>query len=174
MDHEDPLGDAGQRPRRALSTTRTRLAVLAVMALVLAADQVSKSIVMAVRPAGQTGGLVAVRLVHNNGASFGIGAGHPLVVTLTAVVVLAVAVVLLALTRNRAAALALGAVVGGAAGNLADRLLRGPGLGSGAVVDWIHVSFYPATFNIADIAIRAGALVAVLAVLIPAKEKIRS
>lgn len=47
MDNEDLPGDAGQRPPRALTTTRTRLAVLAVAALVLAADQVSKSIVTA-------------------------------------------------------------------------------------------------------------------------------
>jgi signal peptidase II len=103
--------------------------------------------------------------VHNSGASFGIGAGHPLVITLTAAVVLALALVLLARTRSRAVALSLGAVAGGAAGNLADRLLRGPGLGSGSVVDWIHVAIYPATFNLADVAIRLGALCALIAYL---------
>ena len=72
---------------------------------------------------------------------------------------------LLARTRSRAAALSLGAVAGGAAGNLADRLLRGPGLGSGSVVDWIHVAIYPATFNLADVAIRLGALCALIAYL---------
>ena len=134
-------------------------------ALVLAADQISKSVVVAVDPRGDGGGLVSVRLVRNTGASFGIGAGHPLVITLTAAVVFAVAVVLLvtARSRSRAVALSLAAVVGGAAGNLADRLLRGPGLGRGAVVDWIHVAFYPATFNIADLAIRLGVVVAVIA-----------
>jgi signal peptidase II len=132
--------------------------------LVLAADQASKSLVMTASPAGD-GGPVSVRLVHNSGASFGIGAGHPLVITLTAAVVLAIALVLLARTRSRAVALSLGAVAGGAAGNLADRLLRGPGLGSGSVVDWIHVAIYPATFNLADVAIRLGALCALIAYL---------
>jgi signal peptidase II len=109
--------------------------------------------------------VLSVRLVRNTGASFGIGAGHPLLITLTAAAVLVVAVVLLARTRSRAAALSLAAVAGGAAGNLADRLLRGPGPGRGAVVDWIHLAGYPATFNIADIAIRLGALCAIIAVI---------
>jgi signal peptidase II len=141
----------------------TRLAAAGVAILVLALDQVSKSVVMAVRPAGGAGGLVSVRLVHNNGASFGLGAGHPLVITLTAAVILMVAVVVVTLVRSRPTALFLGTVVGGAAGNLADRLIRGPGLGDGAVVDWIHVAGYPATFNLADVAIRLGAVCALIA-----------
>lgn len=76
-----------------------------------------------------------------------------------------IAVLVLARTRGRVVALSLAAVAGGAAGNLADRLLRGPGLGRGAVVDWIHLAGYPATFNIADIAIGLGALCAVVAMI---------
>jgi signal peptidase II len=143
----------------------TRLAVFCVAALVLAVDQVSKSAVVAANPRGSGGGLVSLRLVRNSGASFGIGSGHPLVITLTAAAILVVAVALLIRTSSRAVALALAAVVGGAAGNLADRLFRGPGLGRGAVVDWIHVAVYPATFNIADIAIRLGAVIALVAAL---------
>ena len=108
-------------------------------------------------------GLFSVRLVRNTGASFGIGAGHPLVITLTAAAVLAVAPVLLARARSRVVAVSLAVVVGGAAGNLADRLFCGPGLGGGAVVDWIHVVGYPSTFNMADVAIRLGAVCAAIA-----------
>jgi signal peptidase II len=150
-----------------LSSRATRLAAVGVAALVLAADQVSKSAVLAANPPGTGSGLVSLRLVRNTGAGFGIGAGHPLVITLTALAVLAVAVVLLARASSRVVALSLAAVVGGAAGNLADRLFRAPGLGRGAVVDWIHVAFYPPTFNLADLAIRLGALVAVIAVIAP-------
>jgi signal peptidase II len=71
--------------------------------------------------------------------------------------VIAVVAVLLARTRSRLAALFLSVVLGGALGNLADRVFRSPGLGLGAVVDWIHVAGYPATFNLAGVAIRAGA-----------------
>lgn len=142
------------------------LAVFGVAVLVLAVDQVSKSLVMAADPGSDDGGMVSVRLVRNTGASFGIGAGHPLVITLTAAAVLAVALVLLARARSRVVAVSLAVVVGGAAGNLADRLFRGPGLGRGAVVDWIHVVGYPATFNVADVAIRLGAVCAVITALL--------
>jgi lipoprotein signal peptidase len=48
----------------------------------------------------------------------------------------------------------------GAAGNLLDRLVRSPGVLHGGVVDWIHVSFYGPTFNLADLWLRGGILVA--------------
>jgi signal peptidase II len=137
-----------------------------VAVIVLAGDQVTKSLVLAAHPSPDSvGGVVSVRLVRNTGASFGLGAGHPIVVVLVAVAVIAIVAVLLARTRSRAAALCLAAVLGGALGNLADRLFRAPGLGRGAVVDWIHVAVYPATFNLADLAIRVGAVGAVIAVL---------
>lgn len=79
--------------------------------------------------------------------------------------VIAVVAVLLARTRSRPAALVLAVVLGGALGNLADRVFRSPGLGRGAVVDWIHVAGYPATFNLADVAIRAGAVAAAVVLL---------
>lgn len=149
----------------ALTSPGTRRAVPGIAALVLAADQVSKSLVVAATPGGTGGGPVSVRLVRNTGASFGIGAGHPVVITMVAAAVLAIAAVLLARTRSRPVALFLAAVIGGAAGNLADRLLRSPGFGRGAVVDWIHLAGYPPTFNVADVAIRLGALGALAAAL---------
>lgn len=136
-----------------------------VAALVLAADQLSKSLVLAARPDGGGGGLVAVRVVRNTGASFGIGAGHPVLVMASSVVVIAVVAVLAVRVRSRPAALFLAAVLGGALGNLADRVFRSPGLGRGAVVDWIHVAWYPATFNLADVAIRVGAIGAAVILL---------
>jgi signal peptidase II len=149
----------------AVKSAGVRWAVCAVALIVLAGDQVSKSLVLAARPGPTSSGEVSVRLVRNTGASFGLGAGHPLVIVLTAIVVIAIVAALLARTRSRAAAVCLAAVLGGALGNLADRLFRVPGLGRGAVVDWIHVAFYPATFNLADLAIRVGAVGAVIAML---------
>jgi signal peptidase II len=124
---------------------------------VLALDQVSKTLVAAARPA-DGGGLLSVRLVRNTGASFGIGSGHPVIVLLVSLVVIAVVIAILARARGRAMAVCVALVLGGAASNLSDRLIRAPGLGHGAVIDWIHVWGYPATFNLADVAIRAGAV----------------
>ena len=148
----------------AVRSRRVGWAAACLAVLVLAADQVSKALVVAAAPRGSRGGLVSVRLVRNTGASFGIGAGHP-VITVVAAAVLAAAVIWLVRTRRPGVALCLAVVAGGAAGNLADRLLRSPGPGRGAVVDWIHVAGYPATFNLADVAIRAGAVSALVATL---------
>jgi signal peptidase II len=159
----------------ASTTSRAlRLAVFGVAALVLAADQVSKSLAVAAGPGRGGGGMISVRLVRNTGASFGIGAGHPLVITLTAAAVLTVALVLLARARSRTVAVSLAAVTGAAVGNLADRLFRGPGFGRGAVVDWIHVAGYPSTFNLADVTIRLGAVCAIIASLLASPRRTKS
>ena len=149
----------------AFRTAGVRRAGAGITALVLAADQSSKSLVLAAHPGGGGGGLVSVRVVLNTGASFGIGAGHPVLVLASSAAVIAVVAVLLARVRSRLAAVLLAVVLGGALGNLADRLFRSPGLGRGAVVDWIHVAGYPATFNLADVAIRVGAAHAAAAFL---------
>jgi len=58
-------------------------------------------------------------------------------------------------TKRRLEAVALGLVLGGAIGNLIDRVLRGDGVLNGAVVDFIDVEFF-AVFNVADSAINIG------------------
>ncbi len=55
----------------------------------------------------------------------------------------------------------LSLVLGGALGNLVDRLFRSPGFLKGAVVDFVHVGRFP-TFNVADSAITIGAVLIVL------------
>ena len=104
----------------------------------LAADQVSKSLVLGAHPAGDVGpGWISVRLVRNTGASGGLASGyrcsHPGGAAITA---LAAGLALRA--SGRVVALSLAAVLGGAAGNLADRLFRAPRLRPGGVVDRIH------------------------------------
>ncbi len=65
--------------------------------------------------------------------------------------------------RSRAA---LGLLLGGAPGNLSDRLFRSPGPMRGRVVDWINLPHFPWTFNLADSAICcAAALIVVLTLL---------
>jgi signal peptidase II len=118
-------------------------------------------------------GLVSVRLVRNTGASGGIAAGYPVLVTLAAVAIVAVAGTLAMRTRSRAVALCLAAVLGGALGNLSDRLFRAPGLGRGAVVDWIHVAGRGGSFNISDLAIQLGAVAAVVAMFAADRARVR-
>jgi signal peptidase II len=149
------------------SSAAVRWAMGALAATVLAADQVSKSLVLAARPAGGSGsGWVSVRLVRNTGSAGGLLPHYPVLVTLAALAVTAVAAGISLRARSRAAALCLAAVLGGAAGNLSDRLLRGPGLGRGGVVDWIHFAGRGGSMNVADIAIQLGAVGALAALVL--------
>jgi signal peptidase II len=149
------------------SSAGVRWAMAATTIAVLAADQVSKSLVLAANPAGPVGsGWVSVRLVRNSGAAGGLAAGHTPLVTLAALAVTGVAACFALRARGRGLATCLAAVLGGAAGNLADRLFRGPGLGRGAVVDWIHLGPGGGSMDISDLAIQFGVLGAVIAILV--------
>jgi signal peptidase II len=148
------------------SSAGVRWAMAVIPLAVLAADQVSKSLVLAADPAGPVGlSWVSVRLVRNSGAAGGLAAGHTPLVTLAALAVTAAAACFALRARSRGLAICLAVVLGGAAGNLADRLLRGPGLGRGAVVDWIHFGAGGGSMDISDLAIQFGVLGAVIAIL---------
>jgi signal peptidase II len=149
-----------------------RWAMLGTAAVVLAADQITKSLVLRLHPVTGSG-LVSIRLVRNTGASGGIASGYPVLVTLAAVAIVAVAGTLAVRTRSRAVAICLAAVLGGALGNLSDRLFRAPGLGRGAVVDWIHVAGRGGSFNISDLAIQLGAVAAVVAMFAADRARVR-
>lgn len=65
-------------------------------------------------------------------------------------------------TNRRLEAVGLGLVLGGAIGNILDRVFRGDGLLNGGVVDFVDVQFF-AIFNIADSAINIGVLILLIA-----------
>ena len=140
--------------------------MVAITVAVIAADQVSKSLVLSAHGADGAGlGWVSVRLVRNTGASGGLLSGYPVLVALAALAITALAAALALRARGRGVALSLAAVLGGAAGNLADRLFRAPGFGRGGVVDWIHFAGGGGSMDVADIAIQLGVIGAVVAVL---------
>jgi signal peptidase II len=103
-------------------------------------------------------GSLRLHLTYNTGAAFSLGSRFAPVIALFAV---AVVVVLLGFGRGLRGTLpivAVGAIVGGAIGNLLDRLLRdGSGFLGGGVVDFIDLQWWP-VFNVADIAITLGAI----------------
>jgi signal peptidase II len=148
------------------SSARVRWTMAGVTALVVAADQVSKSLILSSRATAAGSGWIVVRLVRNTGASGGFASGHPVLVTLAGLVIAAGAVIVALRARGRVTAVCLAAACGGAIGNLSDRLLRAPGFGRGAVVDWIHVGGRGGSFNVADLSIQLGVLGAVLAVFV--------
>ncbi len=127
----------------AARSRRVRWAMAGVAVTVVVADQVTKSLVAAGRIAdGSSFGWVTVRVVRNHGASGGIASGYPILVTIAALAITGLAATLALRASGRTAAVCLAAVLGGALGNLSDRIFRSPGFGRGGVVDWIH--FAPA------------------------------
>ena len=152
--------DAPGRPRR--------IGLLVGVALfVIAADVISKAIVVAKMathpPIRLLGGLLTITLTRNGGAAFSIGTSMTIVFTAIAVGVI---VYILRTARNLRSigwAIALGLLLGGATGNLLDRIFRAPAPFQGHVVDWIQLPHWP-VFNLADSSIVcAGVLVVLLA-----------
>jgi signal peptidase II len=108
-------------------------------------------------------GVLTLRLTTNSGGAFSLGDRAPLLFAAAAIVVCAAIAVTSFRARPSAQAVALGLILGGASGNLLDRLLRGPGL-SGRVIDFIDLHVWP-VFNAADAAIVVGALLLALVAL---------
>ena len=96
-------------------------------------------------------------LAFNSGMAFSRGRGLGPVIGLLALLVVIVLVVSSANTDSRLSRIAAGMLIGGALGNLLDRVFRGDGLLDGAVVDFIDFQWWP-IFNIADIGVTVGAV----------------
>lgn len=142
--------------------TRGRLLVTAAgtAVAVIAVDQLTKSWALERLKDGPVHlfGPVDLDLAFNSGAAFSLGPG--LTPFLTAVGV-GLVVMLISMTRSvatTATAVGLGMLIGGACGNLADRLFRDHG---GAVVDFVDVGWWP-VFNAADAALVCGAIAVVV------------
>lgn len=148
------------------SDGRRRLRVILGVALaVLAADVVTKLVVVATlsnRTISMLGGFLKLTETRNPGAAFSIG-GPSTTVLFTAIAVGVIVFILRTSGRIRSLpwAVTLGLLLGGATGNLTDRVLRSPGLFRGYVVDWIELPHWP-VFNVADSSIVCGGVLAVI------------
>ena len=134
--------------------------MVTVAAVVLAFDALSKQWAMAALADGPVDlfGSVRFALTRNKAGAFGLGGAF---IPFLAVAALALVVYLVAsgsATERLPVALALGLILGGAFGNLVDRIFRSPGFLKGAVVDFVDVGFWP-VFNLADSAITCGCIV---------------
>ena len=147
--------------RRPVSSIRRYAPTAGTAAVVVALDQVTKTWALNHLANSRTIHVVwtlQLNLTFNSGVAFGLGKGSTGVIALVGVVAL---VLLVTLGRsgitNRPQAAAAGLMLGGAVGNMADRLLRDH---DGAVVDFIDLQWWP-VFNVADAAITCGAILLV-------------
>ena len=107
------------------------------------------------------GDFISLQLVYNPGAAFSLGEGYTWVLTVVAVAVTGALVYVARKARTAWAVVLVGLALGGAVGNLIDRLARDPGFARGHVVDMINYNGY-FIGNVADIAIVGAAAVFVV------------
>jgi signal peptidase II len=145
---------------------RAPVLLLATASLVYLADRLTK--LWAVRvlsrhPIDIIRGAITLRFVTNSGGAFSLGQGAPWLFAAVTVVVAGLIIAVAFRARSTLSAVALGLVLGGALGNLTDRIVRGPSL-RGRVVDFVDLHVWP-IFNLADASIVIGALLLAFAAL---------
>lgn len=164
----DP-GDASVPPADSGSSTVAarprRMRMLVVIAVVvLALDLLTKVLAVALidprDPVRIIGDTVTLTLIRNPGAAFSMATGMTWLLTLVAVGVVIGVIRIGRTLRSPWWALGLGLVLGGALGNLIDRIFRSPGPLQGHVVDFVSVGWWP-VFNVADSSIVCGAVLLV-------------
>jgi signal peptidase II len=156
--HNDPA---------AMSRRSGLLAALGLALAVFVLDQGTKSLVEDSMSPGERipviPGLFSITHIRNEGGAFGILGGSPSLLLIGSVVAVGVVLwMLLAGESSRLATLGCGLILGGAAGNLLDRLT------AGGVTDYVHFSFWY-VFNVADAAITVGVAALLLSALRPEK-----
>ena len=136
-----------------------------IVATILVLDQVTKSWIVATHslvPLEIVGHDIEFRVARNSGGAFSTFTNATVVLAVLAIGLSIWLVRTLRRSTDRATIVTLSLVLGGALGNLADRVFRSPGVLRGHVVDFIKVGSFP-SFNVADSAITVGALLLVLA-----------
>lgn len=174
-----PSADADQRHGgsdggREVGWSRRRgVLVAGIVVGVAALDQITKTWAehaLDDGPISIIGDDVELRLSHNTGSAFSLFQGFTPLLAVLAIVLAIVLVRAVRRTDDTIMLVALSLVLGGAVGNLVDRLARSPGFLEGAVVDFIRIDDFP-TFNVADSAITIGAVLLVIRMLFGMREE---
>jgi len=132
-------------------------------------DQITKSWVVAAlsdAPLSIIGDDVELRLTRNSGGAFSLFTNATILLAIVASVLSVVLVRAVRRAQDLWSVLALSLVLGGALGNLTDRIFRSPGFLRGEVVDYVRVGSFP-SFNVADSAITIGAILLIILALRP-------
>lgn len=135
--------------------------MIAAVIAIVAIDQLTKAwavSALADGPKHLIGDLVVFELARNSGSAFSRFQGYTPVIAVLAIVITVFLARALRQTTDRWMIVGLVLVLGGALGNLADRLARSPGFLRGHVVDFVAIGWWP-MFNFADSCITIGAII---------------
>jgi signal peptidase II len=145
---------------REVQERRTLPTLIGVAAAVVAVDHLTKWFAqrdLADHDVDVVGSL-RLHLVYNRGTAFGLGSKFAPLIALAAALVVLALLTMRRQMKGRLPNIAVGAIAGGAIGNLLDRLFRdGSGFLGGHVIDFIDLQWWP-VFNVADMAITVGAV----------------
>lgn len=139
-----------------------RLALTGIVAaVVVVLDQITKTLALNALDDGPIHlfWTVNLDLSFNRGVAFSMGTGLTPLITIAAIVLVGGLLAFARHASSRFLAFALGLLLGGALGNLTDRLFRGH---EGAVIDFIDLEWWP-VFNVADIGVSVGAVLMIVA-----------
>jgi signal peptidase II len=142
------------------SAARRYVLLLSIAALVVILDQVTKQLAVARLDDGPVDlihGVLTFRLTYNSGGAFGVMRGLPGVFLAATLAIVALILLWTRKIDQRGWIVALGLVVGGGLGNVADRLFRDLG---GRVVDFVDLHVWP-VFNLADASIVCGVVLVI-------------
>lgn len=154
---------------RAFGAAKALSVLVPVAVIAVIADQLTKiwaerNLTLGAQPIEFLGTLVQLRLIYNPGAALSMGSGMTWVLTLISLAVVVFIAVMAKKLASQMWVVTLGLLLGGALGNLIDRLFRDPGFPQGHVVDFLDYGIFIG--NVADIAIVGAAImIAVLSLI---------
>ena len=160
----DAASGRAHSERRSTPSTRRALLILGLVVGVVLLDQITKAWAVASLsdgPLSIIGDRVELRLSRNPGGAFSILTGFTPLLAVLAAIVAIVLVRVAQRAKDPVMVVALSLVLGGALGNLIDRLFRAPGFLRGEVVDFVRIGAFP-SFNVADSAVTIGAVLLLL------------
>jgi signal peptidase II len=140
-------------------SSASKLVAFVLIAVVIVLDQLTKHWSLNALNAGRTIAIfwtLQLNLVFNSGMAFSQGQGVGRIIGVLAIGVVIGLLMSLRKPMTMMTVIGTGLLIGGACGNILDRMFRGDGWLSGAVVDFIDLQWFP-VFNVADSAVTVGA-----------------
>ena len=160
-----------QERRAVAALTRPRVLAYAIAALVVVADRVTTTLAVDhLHDVRHVWGPFGLALTYNSGFAFSLFSGRAVAVTVLLCIGVVILAFIVAQVRTVPVAIGAGLVLGGAVGNLSERIV---GANGGQVPDFITLDYWP-TFNLADACVTVGVIVVIACLLFGGRDAVRA